>query len=320
MSDSGIFDVYFPPRWTFIGWHIFWFLWATQSLDMPATIKMAVLPALLTLAFIFLQCRAQNAKGNFRNTEAYDFANPKQINLPKELDEISGISFYPKDNSVFAIIDEDGVLFKISLNDPSQIRQWQFDKPRDYEDVVLKDSVFYVLVSNGDVEELRFSGDKIVTNKIGFPNASKKINEFESLYYDPVAGKMVMMCKSCEEDKKTQISSYYINDSTQGFSNFSVINAEPISEKLGLPKEHVKPSAAAINPATGELYILCSVNKAMVIEDAKGNLKDVIKLNPEIYKQPEGIAFTPKGDLIISNESHQEGYGTLLLLKNKKSH
>lgn len=290
---------------------------------MPAFKKMTAYLMLSAFAMGFLSCMAKHEKSNYRNTDAYDFARPKIIELPKELDEISGISFYQKDNSVFAIIDEDGVLFKISLNDPTQIRQWQFDKPRDYEDVVLKDSVFYVLVSNGDIEELRFAGDKILTTKIEFPNASKKVNEFESLYEEPDSGRIIMMCKDCEDDKNARISSYYLDDSTKAFRNFSVINTGPIFEKTGPPKGNIRPSAAAVNPVTKELYILCAIdkiNKMMVIEDAKGSLKDIIKLDPQIYKQPEGIAFTAKGDLIISNESHREGYGTLLLLKNKKSH
>jgi hypothetical protein len=54
-----------------------------------------------------------------------------------------------------------------------------------------------------------------------------------------------------------------------------------------------------------------------VITDRDGNFKNVFTLDDKIYKQPEGIAFTPKGDLIISNESHDEGSATLLILKRK---
>ena len=89
-------------------------------------------------------------------------------------------------------------------------------------------------------------------------------------------------------------------------------------QKIGTKKEKIKPSAAAVNPLTKNLYVLCSVNKLIFIEDAQGKLKDVIELNPKIYKQPEGMTFTPEGDLIISNEVNLEGYATLLLLKNKK--
>jgi hypothetical protein len=56
----------------------------------------------------------------------------------------------------------------------------------------------------------------------------------------------------------------------------------------------------------------------LVITDREGNLKNVYRLNPKIYKKPEGITFTPTGDMIISNEVFLEDYSTLLILKNKK--
>ena len=129
-----------------------------------------------------------------------------------------------------------------------------------------------------------------------------------------------MMCKNCEDDNKKQVSSFFINDTAKAMNFYSAFNVSPIFEKFRIPKDHIKPSAAAIDPVTKDLYVLCSVNKLLLILDAQGKVKDVIPLNPKIYKQPEGMTFTPGGDLIISNESHEEGYGTLLLLKNKKAH
>ncbi len=280
------------------------------------TVKRFSIIALVPL--FLLSCKGQAKKETFSNTEAYDFANPKIINLPEALDEISGIAYYPKDTSVFAIIDEDGLLFKISLNQPDDVKEWRFDKQRDFEGLVYKDSIFYVMVSNGDIDKLTFIGDTIAVDKIDFPNASKKVNEFESIYFTGDSSKIVLLCKQCEDDKKSVLSSFYLNDSANQFLDFHKIETAPLFQKMGTKKEKIKPSAAAVNPITKDLYVLCSVNKIIFIEDAQGKLKDVIKLNPKIYKQPEGIAFTPEGDLIVSNEVYLEGYATLLLLKNKK--
>ncbi len=270
--------------------------------------------AIITLS----NCNAKVKKDSFKNTEAYDFANPKVINLPQALDEISGISYYPKDTSVFAVIDEDGILYKVPLMDPSNVKEWRFDKQRDFEDLVYKDSSFYVLVSNGDMDKLTFVNDKIEIEKTEFPNSSKKVNEFESLYFSADSNKIVLLCKQCEEDKKTMLTSFYFNDTSKSFKNYLTIETEPLFQKLGSKKEKIKPSAAAIHPITKDLYVLCSVNKIIFIQNEQGKLKDVITLNPKLYKQPEGMAFTPNGDLIISNEVYLEGYATLLLLKNKK--
>ena len=265
----------------------------------------------------FFSCNTKAQKEKFENTETFDFVSPKIINLPQALDEISGIAYYPKDTSIFAIIDEDGLLFKVSLNRPDEVKEWRFDKQRDFEDIVFLDSTFYVMVSNGDLDKITFDGDKIAVAKVDFPNASKKVNEFESMYFSADSNRLIMLCKQCEDDKKSTLSSYYFSDSAHQFVNYQTMETEPLFQKIGSKKEKIKPSAAAINPLTKELYVLCSVNKIIYIQDPQGKIKDVIKLDPKIYKQPEGMAFTPEGDLIISNEVYLEGYGTLLLLKNK---
>src|SRR6476661_1927577 len=95
-------------------------------------------------ALLFLGCDT-GKKEKFPDTDMYNLSSPKVIDLPEELDEISGIAYYPKDTSVFAIIDEDGILYKIPLKNPHAVREWKFDKKRDFEELVLIDSVFYAL-------------------------------------------------------------------------------------------------------------------------------------------------------------------------------
>lgn len=251
---------------------------------------------------------------SFPTSKEYNLNNPVIINLPPELNEISGISFYPKDTSIFSIIDEDGILYKIYLNRNYQVASWVFDKKHDFEDVVLHDSIFYVLISNGDIEQLTFKGNVINTVKARFPNADELVNEFETLYYDDIKG-FVLICKQCEDDKKKAVSAYSYTLDSQKYSPSFTINVTAIDEQVGEQKLHLKPSAAAINPVTNDLYILCSVNKLLVVTDREGNFKNVFALNDKIYKQPEGITFTPDGDMIISNEYNKSGSANLLILK-----
>ena len=255
----------------------------------------------------------------YSNTSMYNFADPKVLKLPEDMAEISGIAYYPKDTSVFAIIDEAGILFKIPLKNPNHFKQWKFDKKRDFEDLVLIDSTFYALVSNGDIVSIKFDGDSIHTYRANFSDFSKAEDEFESLYATGDSNSLIMVCKSCPDDPKKTIGRFKYNykDTGASYKETISINLAPVAEKHDLNKQ-LKPSAAAINPVTNELYVLSSIQKLMLIFDENGTFKDYIKLNPAIYKQPEGIAFTPMGDMVISNESSEEGAPTLLLLKNKK--
>ena len=267
----------------------------------------------------FTTCDSLGKKKNFENTDMYDLANPKVITLPEELDEISGITYYAKDTSVFAIIDEAGYLFKIPIKNPKAFRKWEFDKKRDFEDIVLVDSTFYVLISNGNIESIRFDNDKIFTEISDFSKNSKAVTEFETLLVEKDTGRLIIMCKTCDADPKTSFSSFSYNyrDSSKSYEPHIVFDMSPMAQDINIDKR-LKASAAAINPVTDEIYIISSVLKLLVITDIQGVFKKAIKLDPGIYKQPEGMTFTREGDLIISNEFAEDGFGNLLILKNKK--
>jgi hypothetical protein len=268
---------------------------------------------------LFLGCTVNEKKYQQASNSRYDLLNPFVIKLPERLAEISGLAYYAKDTSVFAIEDENGIFYKISLT-TNDIKSWRFDKRHDFEDVVLHDSILYVLISNGDIESIKFGGgDSIITKKFDFPNAGSKKNEFESMYFDDSLQQLVLLCKDCGDDKKKNISAWGFKMNS-GFYSPGVFNVDvrPISKELDEKKIKLKPSAAAINPDTNELYILEAINNLLIVTDRAGKFKELFSLPPAIYKQPEGIAFTPAGDLIISNEWHENGLANILILKNKR--
>ena len=71
----------------------------------------------------------------------------------------------------------------------------------------MHDSTFYLLISNGDIETLKFKGDSIIKSKSSISGCKQKTNEFETLYYDNSLG-LVMLCKDCEDDKKKMVTAW----------------------------------------------------------------------------------------------------------------
>lgn len=61
------------------------------------------------------------------------------------------------------------------------------------------------------------------------------------------------------------------------------------------------PSIRSVEIST---FVFC--RKKMVVLNTAGDIKCVEKLDPHQFKQPEGIAFTPDGDLYISDEGKKE--------------
>ncbi|MFL5744101.1 MAG: SdiA-regulated domain-containing protein [Niastella sp.] len=259
-----------------------------------------------------------NGDDAYKSPDGYDLNKPFIIKLPVELDEISGVAFYAKDTSVFAVGDEFGWLYKIPLTGGKPIHKWKFSANGDYEDLVMVDKVFYVLQSNGNITAFTFDDqNRILTQQVDFPSRG---NEFEILYYDPHLFKLTLICKDCESDKKKALTAFYFNLLNKHFDDSTSIDVTALANMIGEKKIKFKPSAAAINPVTDELYILSSINKLLVIADRQGNPKQAYPIDEGLFKQPEGITFTPEGNMIISNESAKSGVANLLFFKyNKKA-
>lgn len=273
---------------------------------------------LLALIAITSACGSSGPKAGNPSPPEYDLNNPEVTKLSDRLNEISGLAYYTKDSGIFAIIDEAGVLYKLLRKEKVEVQHWKFSKAADYEDLVLRDSIFYVIKSKGDIVAFKFhSPDSMQAEEFNIPIQGK--NEFEILYYDDQLKKLVLICKDCDADEDTTVGSWFFDPETKQFSQGQLtLDATGILSELDGDEKRFKPSAAAIHPVSGELYIISSINKALVIADRAGKVKKVYPLDPKTYKQPEGITFAPTGDMFISNEAAGEGLPNLLYYKYKK--
>ena len=89
-----------------------------------------------------------------------------------------------------------------------------------------------------------------------------------------------------------------------------------LTGKLEDGKVKFHPSAALFHPLEKRLYLISNIGKLLLIAESIGNIDEVYRLDPKIYEQPEGIAFTRDGTMYISNES-KKGKPTLLKFSYK---
>jgi len=289
--------------------------------------------SVLLLAFFCISCvngkRDENADADTKSasteksTLPYDLENPTKYNMPQNLFEISGIVFHNGDpKQVFAIQDEDGDLFYLGLND-KQSKFTKFGGKGDYEDLtIIKDQII-VLKSNGELHIFPIADinkaevDNVVKIKDLVPKA-----EYEGIATDEKAGKVYILTKGSKDDEKNKATSIYAFDfqkdnSLKASGTFNLPFAE-IEKLSGEKKVKFKPSALAKNPATGEWYILSSVNKLLVVADADFKIKATYPLKGGNFNQPEGIAFDKDNNLYISNEGGTLAAGDILAFKLKK--
>jgi uncharacterized protein YjiK len=271
---------------------------------------------LLLFLIVLISSCGNKGKSDLSSPPGYDLNKPAVVKLPGYLDEISGIAFYPKDKAVFAIDDEKGWLYKIFLSGNMAIQKWKYGKGSDFEDLVVVDSVFYVLQSKGNILAVRFvQADSTVVESYKSELPGK--NEFEILYEDKGQNRLIMLCKDCEADNRKSLTAFAFDLTTHTFapSPAYVIDVTKIDELMNERKVKFKPSAAGIDPRTGKLFMISSVNKIVAVADKNGKVEKVYKINPKLFKQPEGLSFTPEGHLLISNESAGIGASNIFIFK-----
>ena len=238
---------------------------------------------------------------------------PKVMNLGKVLVEISGLAYTPE--NIVTISDNKEKIFGINLKTKklTDLKDHVVPPDSDLEDVVVSDSAYYLLSSSGVLKKVPMEAEDS-SQTSSYDLGLKGQNDFETLYYDPTANGLVLICKSCAEERGKKIRTAYRFDlTTERFdsSAFFHISRTEVEDILKDADARLDPSAAAINPLDKRLYILSSASNLLVIADTRGKVMEAYRLNPDLYPQPEGITFAPNGDMYISNEG-KFGKPTLL--------
>lgn len=272
--------------------------------------------ASLFIVFIAVSCVGKKDK-EVANPPGYDLSKPQKYSMPDILQEISGIAFNKGDNStVYAQQDEDGKLFKLPLGTKDETKT-KFAEKGDYEDVAIINNWAILLKSNGDLFSFPLSEtNKEETTMVKESPGLVPKGEYEGMFADETTGQVYLLCKSCKQDKNSKLTSGYIltfqNDGTFKSKGTFNVDASQMDNLTGKKKGTFHPSALALNPLTKEWYIVSSINKALVILDAKWQVKKVYHLSSNTFNQPEGIAFDKHGNLYISNEGSETQVGNIL--------
>lgn len=271
-----------------------------------------VLSFAMTGVMLIAGCKSDSQ----HSPQDYSFKTPVPITLGKALSEISGICFNEKDSTLLAISDSKEKVFQINLK-TKKLRDYTdkiVDPDSNLEDLVKVDTALFLLSSKGILKEINdghTDSTGIKTYDLGLPGT----NDFETVYYDPTAKGLVLLCKTCAHEKGQGIRTAYRFDlGTRTFDStaFFTISKDAVRALLKNSDAKFDPSAAAISPVNKRLYILSSAGNLLVITDTRGKVAEAYTLNPDDFPQAEGIAFAPNGTMYISNEG-KNGKPTLLV-------
>ncbi len=253
----------------------------------------------------------------------YQLAKPNfKAKLPKELLEISALTYDAARKILLTVNDEKGSIFILDAKDCSFIEKIKFGSKGDYEGIEVVGNTAYILNANGKIIPFDLKKGKAGAT---FKTPLSTKNDVEGLGYDRQTNSLILACKGDPElsgasKLKGSKAFYSFNPSEnvfkkqpkfvitdkdlETFVEMHLLNGQSKKDAKKLKKriKDFSPSAIAEHPKDGHFYILSSVGKSLVVCNKEGRLVDIHFLNDKQFIQPEGICFSPSGTMYISNE------------------
>jgi hypothetical protein len=121
----------------------------------------------------------------------------KEWILPKELREISGITFI-NDYTLACVQDEKGIIFFYDLTKSEIVKQVHFGEKGDYEGIAIAGNTAYIITGDGVLYE--------VVNYLADPEVNsyyfnlKKNEETEAMCYDPSNERLLIAIKNQKQN------------------------------------------------------------------------------------------------------------------------
>lgn len=250
----------------------------------------------------------------------YAFSDPDAtFELPPELEEISGLTLM-EDGMLGAIQDEDGDLFIIDPATGQVLDVRPFGERGDYEGIARAEDRLYILRSDGRVFSFSsWTGSDLAGDSYDYDLPAGC--DAEGIVHQSSLNRMLIACKENAGDGRQGTKAIFAFDPTtrqlEPEPAYTIdlkkleryIEDHPINKALRnvlserLELTGFKPSALAVHPLTGDLYVASSVRKVIVQIGEDGAIIAVWQLPGELFAQPEGIAFDTNGDLYVSSEA-----------------
>lgn len=237
--------------------------------------------------------------------------------VPAVLKEISGLA-YISPGRFACIQDETGSVFIYRTGEEQVEKEIPFGKGGDYEDLAIAGNSVFVLESGGKIIEIE-----------GYMGPSPRVKEYpstltqfdsEGLWFDQRFNRLLIAVKEGDDEDEggsdmTRFALVYGFDlkSRQMTREpvFRVPLEEPVVPKEKKKRPQFKPSAIAVHPSTGEIYLLEGVRSRLLILGPDGKPKRLHLFDGKDLKQPEGMTFSPDGGLYVCGEGSKKEPGVI---------
>ncbi len=236
----------------------------------------------------------------------FDFENPPETTwtLPKELKDISGLAMTP-DGRLFATEEKRAIIHEINFIEGTIVKTFSFGRPparKDFEAIAIAGKRFFLITEKGLLLEGRegFNGEGKVFNQhdTGFG----KFCEIEGLATTKT--KVLILClKAKDKAYKGFLTIFSWDIATKSADEAPFLKVDLSAENIPPEVREIHPTGLEVLP-NGTLLILSNRKKMLLEITRAGEILGWTLINKKLHDNPEGIALTPDGDLIIADEGN----------------
>ena len=244
----------------------------------------------------------------------YDFSHPAEvIKLPKELKEVSGIRFI-NDSMLVMISDSKPDIFFYNIRQEAIVKQIRVGSRGDFEDIAVSGERIFVIQSNGVLWTVGQYNESPTLTADSLP--LQQPFEIEGLSTNKKGDSLFLAAKYWHQDDLVPSGMLPV----WGWSLSEKKRSEKpillVPDKVSSSKGQQEFHTSGILPVYPEgRWLLISTNNKFIVQmNTAGQVDTLIKLDEDVFVKPEGIAFSPDGNLYISNEGKYDK-ATLLAFK-----
>lgn len=220
--------------------------------------------------------------------------------LPGQLGEISGLALTP-DDRLFAHGDETGDLFEIDYRTGVVKKRFSLgpdEVTADFEALAIRDSTFWLLTSKGRVYEFSEgrNGERVSFATVE-PPFGRDCQEFEGMTVD--GAELVFACK---KSRKAFGGDLHLYRWAIGSRSVERVDVALDSIRVQVPEwGEFSASDIARRGDTGNYILVSGPEQGYLEVTPEGRIVRARAL-PSDHAQPEGVAWTTSGELLIADE------------------
>lgn len=227
--------------------------------------------------------------------------------MPGDLAELSGLAL-TGEGRLFGHGDEVGHLAEIDYRRGVLVKEFGLGSQTaaaDFEGLAIADGRFFVITSKGKIYETREGQARERVRYVIHDTRLGKECEVEGLAYDPTIPALLVACKNARgKEFEGQVVIYrWPLPGAEGMPSLLRIPVDSLVR--GTEYKTFHPSGIERHPGTGNYVVIAAEERLIAELTPEGVVRWVRPLPKESHGQPEGVALTKDGILLIGDEARQ---------------